>query len=233
MMFYSENVWSSQFDKRTKRCIHWIIQVIGSSLALSGIVVQHINYKGEHFQTIHSVIGLISAIFLLISLCGGVCALKSFHLRNVLRPASVKFCHYAVAIIAIVFGIVKIWKIYRCKKSLHYLFHHPGLAALCYGYDKRFMRAHSDEDIRFYLQLIAGSTAIFSTIGALQSLYRKVKAILWTNWNFLQLCEIARRLTSWLVASSVFYVGGITEHVIFYLSTLIVHALRQRTEVME
>lgn len=104
MMFYSENVWSSQFSKQTKRCIHWIIQLIGSLLALSGIVVKYVYRNGKHFQTPHSIIGLTSAIFLLISLCNGLFALKSFQFRNILRPAYVKLFHYIVGILAIVLG---------------------------------------------------------------------------------------------------------------------------------
>lgn len=104
MMFYSENVWSSQINQQTKRCVHWIIQVIGSLLALSGILVQFININGKHFRTTHSIIGLISAICLLISMLSGVFALKSFQLRNVLRPALIKVVHYVIGIIAIVLG---------------------------------------------------------------------------------------------------------------------------------
>lgn len=107
MMFYSENVWSSHINKPAKRCIHWIIQVMGSLLALSGILVKYVNNNGKHFHTTHSTIGLISGIFLLISLCSGVIALKSFSLRNVIRPALVKFLHYTVGSLAIVLGIVE------------------------------------------------------------------------------------------------------------------------------
>lgn len=71
----------------------------------------------------------------------------------------------------------------HCKKSLPFI-SPSGLVALCYGYDKRFMRANSDEDIRYYLRLIAWCTAAFSLIGALQSLQRKINVILWTRWNF-------------------------------------------------
>lgn len=104
MMFYSENVWSSQFNKLTKRRVHWIIQVIGSLLALSGICIKYVYNDGKHFQTIHSTIGLISGIFLMISLCSGVIALKAFPLRNIVRPAFVKFLHYIVGSTAILLG---------------------------------------------------------------------------------------------------------------------------------
>lgn len=104
MIFYSENVLSSQCSKQTKRYLHWIIQVVGSLLALSGILVQFINYNGKHFRTAHSIIGLISASSLLISFCSGVFALRSFQLRNVLRPALVTVFHYCIGIIAIVLG---------------------------------------------------------------------------------------------------------------------------------
>lgn len=180
MMFYSENVWSSQFNKPTKRCVHWIIQVAGSSLALSGIFVKYINNSGQHFKTTHSTIGLISAIFLLISLCSGVVALKSFSLRNIVRPALVKFLHYLAGSMAILLGS---WNGHLLRFKVLLIFLPLGLVALCYGYDKKFMQANSDEQIRLWLQLIAGSTALFSLIGALQSFYLAARSVLRTIWN--------------------------------------------------
>ncbi len=107
MMFYSENVWSAQFNKPTKRCVHWIIQVIGSLIALSGMFIKYLDSNGKHCQTPHSIIGAISATFLLITLCSGVFAFKSFPLRNIVRPELIKVLHYSVGIIAVVLGIVK------------------------------------------------------------------------------------------------------------------------------
>ncbi|KAJ6639627.1 hypothetical protein Bhyg_12374, partial [Pseudolycoriella hygida] len=150
MMFYSENVWSAQLDRSTKQCVHWILQVVGSLLALSGILVKYICHNGEHFQSKHSIIGILSAACLMISLGSGIFALKAFQLRNVFRPALVKTFHYFVGITSISLGLV----------------------ALFFGYDKKFMIARSDEYIRFYLQVIAITTAILSLLGAIQSLYR-------------------------------------------------------------
>lgn len=220
MMFYSENVWSSQFSKQTKRCVHWIIQVIGSLLALSGILVKYLSNNGKHFQTIHSTIGLISAIFIVISLCSGIFALKSFQLRNILRPTLVKFLHYVIGIVAIVLGIVKNW--FYFSRTHLFLFTSSGLVALCYGYDKKFMQANSDENIRFYLQIIAVSTAIFSLIGALQSLFLKIKAIFLDNWNFDYFKSI--RKMKWRILflniSNVLSVGMLTNIILAWWSWL-------------
>lgn len=185
MMFYSENVWSSQLSRPIKRCVHWIIQLIGSSLALSGVVVQFATTtNGPHFHTIHSTFGLIATIFLLISMCSGVFALKSFSWRKFLKPALVKCFHYVIGSSTVILG--SFTSFYFVWQDVTIIFSSTsGLVALYFGYDKKFMQAKSNENIRFYLKLIAVSTAIFSLIGAVQSIYRQVKTMSANrNWNF-------------------------------------------------
>ena len=104
MTLLPHNIWSVKYDKKTKRTIHWILQTIGSLLALSGIIVECVNYNGKHFATKHAIIGLISGVFLLIGLCNGCLALWSIELRKLVRPVVLKCLHNLVGITAIVLG---------------------------------------------------------------------------------------------------------------------------------
>lgn len=178
LTFYSENTWSSQCDKPTKRYVHWIMQTIGSLLALSGILIEYINYRGKHFDTTHSILGLISGIFLLFSLCNGVSALWSVELRNIFRPVLIKAIHNTAGIVAIVLGSINLRHTVFIP---YYYIHFTGLVSLYYGYDKKFMRTNSDVNIRFTLKIIAVVCVIFSLIGAFQSLCRQMKIIFGNN----------------------------------------------------
>lgn len=104
LTFFPQNIWSSQYDRQTKRYIHWILQSFGSLLALSGIVVEYVNYRGKHFDTKHAILGLISGILLLIGLCNGCLALWSVELRNMFRPVLLKCFHNVIGMTAIVVG---------------------------------------------------------------------------------------------------------------------------------
>lgn len=104
LTFFPKNIWSTQYDKETKRYIHWILQTSGSLLALSGIVVECVNYGGKHFDTKHAILGLISGILLLIGLCNGCLALWSVELRHVFRPVVLKCFHNIVGMMAVIVG---------------------------------------------------------------------------------------------------------------------------------
>ncbi len=104
LTFFPQNIWSTQCDMKTKRYIHWILQTLGSLLALSGICVESINYSGKHFHTNHAILGLISGIFLLIGLLNGCAAFWSVELRNLFRPVVLKCFHNFIGMMAIVVG---------------------------------------------------------------------------------------------------------------------------------
>lgn len=178
LTFAPQNIWSSQFDKQTKRYIHWILQTFGSLLALSGICVEYANYRGKHFDTKHAILGLISGILLLIGLLNGCCALWSVELRNLFRPVVLKGFHNVIGMTAIAVGNE------NTKTNLEKLYlqlHFVGIASLYYGYDKKFMVRNSNGNIQLALKIVAIVTGIFSLTGAVQSMYRQVKIIFFNN----------------------------------------------------
>lgn len=105
LTLYSSNSWSSFHTKRTKRNMHWIIQVIGSTMAIVGTAIL-IPDRVTHFNTVHSVTGIVSLILAFIALINGVAALwpLEFYMRFNIRPVISKVCHNFIGIASFVIG---------------------------------------------------------------------------------------------------------------------------------
>lgn len=103
MAFYSENVWSQQQSQPVKRLLHWVLQATGSSMAIAGMIIEYVN-RSTHFQTKHSIIGLIAGIFTLIAMVNGMSALWSAEMRKFVAPVYLKYFHLVVGLTAFVLG---------------------------------------------------------------------------------------------------------------------------------
>lgn len=107
LAFYSQNLWSKQYPRQTQRTLHWILQIVGSSAAIIGMIIEFIgrSQKGKsHFKSIHSLFGLTAGILAVISMLGGVSALWSFEIRKYVRPIYFKLAHNLNGITAFVLG---------------------------------------------------------------------------------------------------------------------------------
>lgn len=107
LAFYSENVWSKDHTRHTKKTLHWVLQAIGSTSAIIGMsleVISKIQNGRQHFYTPHAIIGLSAGIFTLIGMMSGVGALWSVELRKYGRPLYFKLAHNLNGIIAFVLG---------------------------------------------------------------------------------------------------------------------------------
>lgn len=190
LAFYSQNLWSKQYPRQTQRTLHWILQIVGSSAAIIGMIIEFIgrSQKGKsHFKSIHSLFGLTAGILAVISMLGGVSALWSFEIRKYVRPIYFKLAHNLNGITAFVLGKSS----HQSKKlflletgwDLLYFFvvlSTTGMVSLYLGYDKNYMIKNSREDIRMWLQAIAIITIILTLIGALRSALNFIR-ILFTN----------------------------------------------------
>lgn len=147
LAFYSENVWSKQHTRQTQKTIHWVLQAIGSTAAIAGIITEYIgrSFKSKsHFSSTHSVIGLIAVIFTFFSMINGISTLWSIKLKKFARPVYFKLIHNLNGMLAFVLGMV----------------------ALYFGYDKCYMKDNSRADIRMWLQALAILTIALTLIGA-------------------------------------------------------------------
>lgn len=179
MTFYSENVWSKRRSQPVKRLLHWVLQATGSSMAIIGMIIQYVNRR-SHFQTKHSIVGLIAGIFTLIAMVNGMSALWSVEMRKYVSPVYSKFFHLVVGLTAFVLGEWQrrwinppFWKIKTSK-----IMSVSGMVALFFGYDRKYMIKNSQEGVRMSLQALAIITIILSLIGAMRTLKHYTKTIL-------------------------------------------------------
>lgn len=105
LTLYSNNYWSLFLTPKTKRNVHWILQVIGSAMAIFGTIVLYLRRK-KHFKHTHSILGLISLILVLISGFNGISALWSqeIYKKYRVRPVISKIFHNLIGTAAFVVG---------------------------------------------------------------------------------------------------------------------------------
>ncbi|XP_059061844.1 uncharacterized protein LOC131854725 [Achroia grisella] len=114
-----ENSWTLTISLVNKRRIHWILQVMGSSLAIAGSYII-MELKEAHWETLHGSYGLVALICTIISLVNGLTSLYAYELSKYIRipPNLSKVPHILIGVIAFVTSSI----------------------SLCYGYDMYFFR---------------------------------------------------------------------------------------------
>lgn len=198
LAFYSENIWSKDHSRNTQKTLHWLLQAIGSTAAVVGMIVEFVSrwQNGKfHFTTTHSVVGLIAGIFTLVGMLNGISALWSVELRKYACPVYFKLAHNSIGISAFVLGefmpiSICFWWKYIVWICFLLLYLNLGMVSLWFGYDKKFMEQNSREDIRMWLQALAIITIVLSLIGAVRAnlcLMKTalVKCFLIKSWYFI------------------------------------------------
>ncbi|XP_030023794.2 uncharacterized protein LOC115442779 [Manduca sexta] len=132
------NGWSGHLKLIHKRRAHWILQTVGSGLAIAGNFIKIID-KSVHWNTLHGIFGLVALIFTIVSLVNGVTSLWAFELRKYLPSNLSKISH-------ILFGTIAF-----ASSSL----------SLCYGFDKGMFRNWLSDALAHTL---IAFTAIFTFI---------------------------------------------------------------------
>ncbi|XP_026747045.1 cytochrome b561 domain-containing protein 2-like [Trichoplusia ni] len=96
---------------RLRSARHWILQLVSSSILLTGFIViltNKILNNANHFTSFHGRFGLASLIFMSITMLGGIGALYSLKLKNYLPPLYTKLIHTVVGLITYFLGITTI-----------------------------------------------------------------------------------------------------------------------------
>lgn len=57
MVFYSPNSWSYFLSHKTKKHLHWILQLIAAIFIITGNVIISVIRTTPHFRTVHSITG--------------------------------------------------------------------------------------------------------------------------------------------------------------------------------
>lgn len=104
LTFYSENSWTRIAKRETKIWLHIILQVVGSALAIYGIAIYIDSKTRNHFQSMHAKTGLVSMIFLVITLLNGVAAFFAQRMKVIVKPVFNKLFHNLMGLTAFVVG---------------------------------------------------------------------------------------------------------------------------------
>lgn len=166
MALTDENIWTKSLSRRSRSHIHWILQVIGFVFIIVGFVVMFISRDGrkKHFNSAHSIVGLISIVGIIVLSFSGVPALFAVKLRKMIRPGIIKLLHNFSGIACYGLGMVSIILSYQKK-----YFHHVNSTWL-------------------YCCIVSTyCIIIFSLFGALRSLLGQVRSLYHKNEETLNL----------------------------------------------
>ncbi|VVC94859.1 unnamed protein product [Leptidea sinapis] len=96
---------------RLRSARHWVLQLIAITFTLAGFIIivanKIINDK-LHFVSLHGKFGLASVIFTCITSVGGIGALFSLKLKNILAPTYTKLIHAFIGLTTLCLGIFTI-----------------------------------------------------------------------------------------------------------------------------
>lgn len=159
MVFYSGTTWAQAFTQPQRRTIHWVMQVIGSICIIVGIGLEiyfRETKNKRHFSSPHSILGLVSLILLVLSMCNGVGSLYAVELRRRIKPIYLKLSHHFIGLACFVLG----------------------MAAVVLGYDKRIYTSNSTPEIQITLKVLTVVVIFLSVLGVLRTIVNQVKTLL-------------------------------------------------------
>ncbi|KAJ8719596.1 hypothetical protein PYW08_011771 [Mythimna loreyi] len=145
------NAWSSHLKRSNKIHAHWILQLLGSAMAITGSIVIMI-YKDVNFNTTHGRLGLVAVIFTTMSLLTGVPTFFSESLKRFIPSTVSKLTH-------IVLGITSFALASAC---------------LCHAYNKFSFRTWTGDQAA---NGVIAFTAIFTFIMSINPLITMCKRI--------------------------------------------------------
>lgn len=145
LVFAGDSVLTNFLSRGAKRHLHWILQILGLILIVSGVVVMY-RVKPVHFKSIHGILGITSTVLAVFLSVTGYPVFIAAKLRNVIKPVAIKFGHNFLGISC--FAI--------------------GMAAQCYGYTYIFK-----SDLKFLFIIIVVAIIALSVRRAIPSLFRQ------------------------------------------------------------
>lgn len=175
MVFYSPNSWSHFHSHKTKKNLHLVLQLIATAFIVTGNVIISWIRTTPHFRTVHAItgtkndkliplkvfiekciLGLISMVFLALSLLQGTWTYFAYELRSYVKPSISKFLHNLSSTLCFVIGMV----------------------SLIYGY--RYGTTHDlfeSVAVEIFFIAIAIVTTILTLIGAAKSEFKFLRKV--------------------------------------------------------
>ncbi|XP_013191502.1 uncharacterized protein LOC106135684 [Amyelois transitella] len=132
------NSWSSSLKLVHKRRAHWILQILGSGLAIAGSIIIYM-HKTVHWNTLHGQFALVAVVFTCVSFINGLSSLYAYELRRFIPGILSKITHILFGTVAFVTASI----------------------SLCYGFDKRSFRNWSTSEMA---DTFIAFTAIFTFV---------------------------------------------------------------------
>jgi len=128
MIMSQGNIIASNLSRQGRVRLHWILQASAAGFIFAGFLVIVINknlHKKNHFESWHSVIGLVFLVCVGITSSGGVVTLYSLRLKQYIKPAKMKLFHNLLGVLTFVIGVAtEIFGIYT-----HWFLTHANLSA--------------------------------------------------------------------------------------------------------
>ncbi|XP_052750349.1 uncharacterized protein LOC113521761 isoform X2 [Galleria mellonella] len=94
-----DNSWTASYRVIDKKRAHWILQIVGSALAITGSFIKFAN-KTSHWNSLHGKFALVALVFTCMSLVNGLSSLYSHELRSVIPGNISKISHICFGSIA-------------------------------------------------------------------------------------------------------------------------------------
>lgn len=155
VMAISTGNWlTSRLNRRNRVTAHWILQAIAAACIFAGFLIIFINKNRHgklHFQSLHGILGLVSVIFVGITSSGGVVALYTARLKDIIKPAKIKFAHNIFGIITFAIGI----------------------ASTILGIYSGWFTRHSNTTMQIVSVIVVTLAGIFAVLNAFKSAYSR------------------------------------------------------------
>uniref|UniRef100_A0A182K4X8 ascorbate ferrireductase (transmembrane) n=1 Tax=Anopheles christyi TaxID=43041 RepID=A0A182K4X8_9DIPT len=130
----------------SRKTVHWLLQSVASACVLIGVVLQYINREMKHkhhFTTVHSIVGLLSVVLVVVSLVGGVVALSGWEVRKLVST-------------------VWLYRVHRAVGTAAFL---AGMVTLALAYEKRNFKKSFSKETRFALTIATGIAVVITLLG--------------------------------------------------------------------
>lgn len=119
LAYTSDNILTRNVSQRNRLFLHRTLQFIAAGCIATAFICVFIfksNMNRDHFETTHSFLGLLTCLFSLAALGGGLLAAEGVRLRHLIKPVILKIGHatfgvisYSMAVVTIFYGLNSAW----------------------------------------------------------------------------------------------------------------------------
>ncbi|XP_014214691.1 cytochrome b561 domain-containing protein 2-like [Copidosoma floridanum] len=151
-----ENAWTFRLTRRGSTHVHWILQVLGATCTVTGVLYKYLN-KRSHFNSLHSILGIVSVGCITVVCVSGLPALFAAKLRRKIKPVTAKFAHNSLGVLCFV----------------------TGMAAQVLAYHRtKFLRTKYGDEVIYAVTVTTVLITLLSLVGATRQLSQQLRGVL-------------------------------------------------------